>query len=105
MSPLNHWHLSANRLYYACYYAVSALLIKHGHSARTHSGVISLLSLHFVSKGLISKEQGKFYGNLFELRQAGDYDEWVTIEAKHVLPRIEPAEQFISVIENLISAP
>lgn len=28
--PLNHWNIIANRLYYACYYMASALLIKTG---------------------------------------------------------------------------
>lgn len=31
-----------NRLYYACFYAVSALLLSEGYSASKHSGVISL---------------------------------------------------------------
>ena len=35
---LNHWNLAANRLYYAAYYASSALLISAGHSAKTHEG-------------------------------------------------------------------
>lgn len=33
------WNSSVNRLYYACYYAVSALLINDGISAKTHAGV------------------------------------------------------------------
>lgn len=96
------WRASLNRLYYACYYAVSALLVKNGYSARSHSGVIALLGLHFVTKGIISMEQGKLYKNLFEKRQSSDYDEWITIDEKDVLPLIEPAEQFIEMIEKLI---
>jgi len=99
---MNLWRTAANRLYYACYYAVSALLIKHGYSPRTHSGTISLLSLHFVSKGLVNEQQGKFYGNLFELREKGDYSDWVVIEAEDVLSRLQPAEKFIAEIEKLI---
>ena len=37
-----YWYAAANRMYYACYYMVSALLMKHGHSAHTHGGVIGL---------------------------------------------------------------
>lgn len=36
------WRNAANRLYYACFYAVSALLVKHGHIAHTHGGVKGL---------------------------------------------------------------
>jgi uncharacterized protein (UPF0332 family) len=99
---LEHWRAAANRLYYACYYAASVLLIKHGYSAQTHSGIINLMGLHFVSKDLISKEQGKFYSQLFELRQTGDYDDWSVIEGKDVLPLVESAEEFIKTIEKLI---
>jgi len=43
-----YWRIAANRLYYACYYAASALLIKNGITAHTHSGVINQFGLHFV---------------------------------------------------------
>ena len=103
IANMNIWRAAANRLYYACYYAANALLIKYGYSARTHSGIISLLGIHFVSTGLISQEQGRFYSNLFELRQNGDYDDWHVIEAEDVQTRIVPAEKFITAIEDLIS--
>jgi uncharacterized protein (UPF0332 family) len=99
---IQRWRMAANRLYYACYYAASALLVSKGHIARTHTGVVSLLNLHFVTNGLINKEQGKFYGNLFSLRQDGDYDDWRIIEAEDVQPKIALAEGFIATIEKLI---
>jgi len=99
---LGYWRIVANRLYYACYYATTALLIKNNITAHTHEGVINQFGLHFVAKGLISKEQGKFLKQLFNLRLSGDYDDWYNIEEKDVKPLIEPAEQFIATIENLI---
>jgi len=38
---LGYWRIAANRLYYACYYAASALLIKNNLTAYTHAGVIN----------------------------------------------------------------
>jgi uncharacterized protein (UPF0332 family) len=105
MVESEHWNGAINRLYYACYYVANALLIKHGHIARTHSGIISLLGLHFVSKGLISEEQGSFYGNLFTLRQTGDYNDWITLEPEDVLSKIVPAEEFIATVEKLVLLP
>lgn len=99
---MGYWRTAVNRLYYACYYAVNALLIRNGHSAHTHSCVIGLFGLHFVSKSLVSMDQGKLYKNLFEKRQSSDYDEWMVIEEKDVRPFIEPAAQFIDTIEKLI---
>ena len=100
---LGYWRVTANRLYYACYYAASALLIKHGITAHTHTGVINQIGLHFVSKGFISKEQGKLLKQLFELRQNGDYSDWYDVDEKDVKPLVEPVEKFIAEIKSLIN--
>ena len=97
-----YWHTAANRLYYACYYAVTALLIKNGYLAHTHSGVITLLNKHFVVEGIIGKEQSRLYGRILELRQKGDYSDWVIINEENIKPLVEPAEKFIDEIESLI---
>jgi uncharacterized protein (UPF0332 family) len=94
---------STNRLYYACFYAVCALLIKNGHATRTHNGIFSLLGEHFVSIGLISREQNKFYRRILELRQTGDYDDFIDFTEKEILPLVEPKKQFICTVENLIN--
>ena len=100
---LEYWRVAANRLYYACYYAVTALLIKNGYSAHTHNGVFTLLGKHFVLDGIVSKEQNKLYGRLLELRQSGDYSDWIVIKESDIIPLLEPAEKFIETIEDLIN--
>jgi len=97
------WHTAANRLYYACFYAACALLINNGYATRTHNGVFSLLGEHFVSIGLISREQNKFYRRVLELRLTGDYDDFINLTENEILPLVEPAKQFIKTIENLIN--
>jgi len=99
---MGFWHATANRLYYACFYAVHALLMKNGHLTRTHNGVFTLFGKYFVLNGIVSKEQNKLYGTLLELRQDGDYGDWVVIKEEDVKPLIEPVEIFIAEIENLI---
>ena len=96
------YRTAANRLYYACYYAATALLIKDGYETHTHSGVKTLLGLHYISENKIEKSVGKMYGQLFNLRQTGDYEDWMDIEDDDILPLIEPAEKFIAEIELLI---
>jgi len=103
VAKIKKWHIVANRLYYACFYAVSALLIKNNFSAQTHSGVFALLGFHFVLKGIVSKEQNKLYRNLFDLRQMGDYDDFAVVEENDIMPLLEPAKQFIEKIEQLIN--
>ena len=100
---MKYWHAAANRLYYACFYAVLGLLIIRGYSSRTHKGVFALFGLYFVTTGIISNEQNKLFRKLYDIRQSGDYDDWHYIEEEDILPLLEPAEQFIKTIEKLIN--
>lgn len=99
-----YWYAAANRMYYACYYVTSALLVKNGIQANTHSGVIRMLGLHFVSTNIISDEMGSFYTRLFELRQAGDYDEWKEIKESDIKPLMPKVEEYMQCIISLINS-
>ena len=39
MADMAHWHTCVSRLYYACFYAVTALLIRHDLAPSKHTGV------------------------------------------------------------------
>ena len=62
------WHGCANRLYYAAFYAVTALLIKNDHYSKTHAGVRNLFNQHFVQIDIVQKATGRFYTKLFDTR-------------------------------------
>lgn len=51
-----HANTYVNRLYYACFYAVSALLLTKGLSSAKHSGVRSLFHQEFVKPAVINTE-------------------------------------------------
>ena len=53
------FNAATNRLYYACYYASVALLLKHDLQSQSHKGAKALLGLHFVSTGLLPVKVGK----------------------------------------------
>jgi len=98
----NLWRNAANRLYYSCFYAASALLLNDGHRTLSHNGAKSLLSYHYVKDNKIDKDLIKTYGQLFNMRQRGDYEDWVTIDETDVRPLIEPAKRFIATVEKLL---
>ena len=98
---MQYWETVANRLYYAAYNAVSALLIAYGHTAQTHSGVTHLFGLHFVKTGLVPSEFGRLYHQLFSMRLTGDYDDTYGITADDVLPYLEPARTLINTVSQL----
>jgi len=58
-----------NRLYYSAYYAVMALLLNADLKPTTHNGTKSSFSEHFIKNGIIPKEYGKLYSQLFTWRQ------------------------------------
>lgn len=95
------WNACVNRLYYACFYAVSALLVRHGLSSSKHTGVRSLFNQHYVKTGKIPKDLARTYNDLFERRQEGDYIDFVRFQESRVLPWISEAEQLVEYICRL----
>jgi uncharacterized protein (UPF0332 family) len=93
---------TVNRIYYAMFYAVNALLLTKGLSSSKHSGIRALLNREFVNKGLVEKEMGKFYSDMFDNRQEGDYKDFVKFEKDDVKEWLKMAEDFIGKTEGLI---
>lgn len=97
------WNAAINRLYYACFYSVSAILLDQDIKAQTHAGVRKMLGLHFVQTGKISRELGKFYADLFDKRQTGDYDDFITFDHDTLKDLLPQGIELIHNIETLLS--
>lgn len=97
-----HANTYVNRLYYACFYAVSALLLAKGLSSARHSGVRALLHQHIVKPGLLSISMGQMYDRLFDNRQRGDYADLVRFAVEEVRPWLDEARAFIRDVEAVI---
>jgi len=91
-----------NRLYYACFYAVSALLLTRGLSTSKHGYLRSLLHREFVKTGLIPKNLGTHFDLLFDNRHRGDYEDFVRFKAEDVAGWLKPTEEFVAHIDRLI---
>jgi len=96
------WNTAINRLYYSCFYAVTALLADNDIETHSHAGARQMLGLHFVRTGLIEQESGRFYTRIFDLRQTGDYDDFIDFDEPRVLELLEPADKLITQIEKSI---
>ena len=92
------WNTAVNRLYYSCFYAVIALLADQEIEAQSHSGVRQMFGLHFIKTGKIDPETGRFLARLFDLRQTGDYDDFIDFDKEKVMELLEPANNLISTI-------
>ena len=73
LANTGQWNACVNRFYYACSYAVSALLVRHSLSSSKHTDVRSLFNQHYVKTGEIPKDLARTYNDLFERRQEGVY--------------------------------
>ncbi|HEX3047598.1 MAG TPA: HEPN domain-containing protein [Bacillota bacterium] len=97
-----HWNTCVNRLYYACFYVISALFAKHNLSTSKHSGVRSFFNANFVKTGIIPKTISQVYNDLFERRQEGDYEDFHDFEEKDVIQWAADAESFVAFITELL---
>jgi uncharacterized protein (UPF0332 family) len=95
------WNTAVNRLYYACYYAVTALLIKSGIETHTHSGVRTMLSLYFTKTNKLQIKYNKFYTDLYENRQTSDYADFIYFDRETVEELYTQSVEFINIIESL----
>jgi hypothetical protein len=102
LADSNKWNAVINRLYYACFYAVIALLLKYEIETQSHDGARRQFSLHFVKTGKVSKENGKLFSKLFDYRQKGDYGDLFDFDEETVKPLIAKTQEFIHEIEALL---
>jgi uncharacterized protein (UPF0332 family) len=61
-----------------------------------------MFGLHFVSTGIVAKEIGKFYTELFELRQDSDYESYFEFEVQEVIVLLPPAKNLITEVGRIL---
>lgn len=96
------WNSVVNRLYYACFYAVISLLLKHDIETQSHDGARTQFGLHFIKNGKIDKKYGKLFSKLFDFRQKGDYGDLYDYDEEVTKPLIEQSKDFIKEIAKHI---
>jgi uncharacterized protein (UPF0332 family) len=105
LADTGHWNGCVSRLYYSCFYAVTALLLRHNLGSSKHTGVRSLFHRHFVRTGLVSPDLGDLYSALFNARNRGDYTDLTRFDEASVRPQISRVAAFISEVGALAASP
>ena len=98
----NRLNASANRLYYACFYIVEALLIKNCIKAGTHQGAKAMFSAHFIATQKLDKQWGKYFSDVLNLRKTADYDFFINYDKEDIEPLLQKADTFINLVKDLI---
>ena len=102
LTKTSHYNAAVNRLYYACFYATQALLLKYHITANTHAGVKTMLGMHFISKGLLPVKHGKTFNTLFEKRHSSDYEAFTYCDKEMVDDLTPMAASYIAAVKELI---
>ncbi|HUV40961.1 MAG TPA: HEPN domain-containing protein [Sedimentisphaerales bacterium] len=97
-----HTSFALNRLYYACFYAVTALLLQDEKQFARHSAVKSEFVKTYIKSGRIDVKWNVFYQKLFDDRQEGDYIPTVVFEAPEISIRLQQTHEFVKIIRGLI---
>ena len=107
MYEKGHYNDAVNRLYYSCFYAVTALLATEGVHPGKHTAVRAFLNKNWIKTGKLSKETGWLYNTLFDRREKGDYGDYFRFNAEDVedwLKKVEKAiEEIFQVVEKQLS--
>ena len=97
------WEAAANRLYYALFHAMSALLIKDGLQVKSHRGVMAMFGEHYVRTEIFSKKDGSLLSDLVIMRDNADYNCFFEADEEKLTPYIEPTKLLIEKIKKYIS--
>lgn len=92
-ADLGYWDLVANRLYYAVFHAVNAMLLIDGVKTGTHKGTSVQFGKSYILSGIFSREDGILYGKLQNMRERADYQNVFNLEAEDGRKLIESAEE------------
>jgi uncharacterized protein len=92
---------SINRLYYALYYAVSAVLLRKEFTFSKHSGVRAAFHREIIKTGLMNTEWGRLYDQLFEDRHEGDYVALTDFDKLYVEEKLMQCRQFLLILKKV----
>lgn len=87
-----------NRAYYAALHAIRSLLVLEGLDSETHSGAITMLSLHFVKTGLLPVEAVRDIKVLLSRRTDVDYGDFDSITEGDARDSLDKAESLVEQI-------
>ena len=99
----NRLKASANRAYYAMFYAVMATLADARlRPPKTHSGAISLFGRHYIRTGKMGRQSARDLLDAYNLRQQSDYEIFAEVGDEQVRVTVGRAEVFVAEIKGLL---
>ena len=98
---LNHLNLAVNRIYYACFYSVEALMLTRDFSTKNHGVLKGEFNKIYIHSGILDKKYFETLNNAFKNRQTGDYGDFVKFNKDKVKNSLIEAEWFVAEINKM----
>lgn len=97
------YEAAMSKLYYAAFYAISALLINRDLNPKTHLGAKSLFHKEFIHTGEIDKSYSDFYTMLMAKRFEVDYEYFSYINKEKVPYYLEETKKLINIVKQKLN--
>ena len=94
--------IAINRIYYAVFYALSALALKHQFSTAKHQQLIGWFNREFIKENVVDRRFGEILHRAFDKRSKGDYDDFVEFSKEEVEQMLHDTVLFVEKIKELI---
>jgi len=99
---LNMLAFAMNRIYYAGFYIVNALMVIDNKKFTKHKQVIGYFNKEYLKTNIINRGIGKILNDSFERRTALDYHDYTTVTNSEVKEYLAEMKKFVSEVDNLI---
>ena len=97
------WGMAANRLYYAVFHVLNALLVSDNKPACSHKGMRLTFGKNYVLTGLASEEEAYLLSRMETMRNKADYNCTFTAKAEVVTELYPLVKDFIGHLKQLIN--
>jgi len=99
---IKSYETAQNRLYYAIFYAVSALAKSENFITSKHSQLLGWFNVNYIKTNKFDKKIASVYRTSFENRQKSDYTFYYIVNKKELQQDTENAEKFILEIKKIL---
>lgn len=93
---------AASRYYYAVFHAIHALFVMDGLYSKSHEGMTSLFSLHYVKTNKFNAEFGRFVSVMENLREKADYDVLFDVTEETLVPMKAKSYELVQAVEAFL---
>ncbi len=99
---IKSYETAQNRLYYAIFYAVSALAKSENYATAKHAQLLGWFNFNYIKTNKVNREIAAVYRIAFENRQKSDYTISYIINKKELQQDIYKAQSFISEVKKIL---